>query len=392
MRDERAQHLLTAIAGAGLRGAPAPEPTAPGAEEWGRLFPRIRWERISGLALASVADGWLDLGGEQLDELLTFHREAMAWALTVERKLVGLADAFDAGGIRFAVLKGASVAHTAYPDPALRSFGDLDLLVRSEDYPRACALLGGLGHARKRPEPRPGFEMRFGKASVHVHPDDRIEVDLHRTLVLGPFGLWLRAEELLERSTTFALGGRAIPRLDDTAMLLNVAMHASLGFRPPRLAPLRDVFEVARNGRVEWGTLAAWASRWRLAAVLQHAFRTASERLGAPLPEEAAWFLRMPAPRRERRPLLGYVGDRRREGGIATGTIRAIPGIRGKAAYVFALAVPSREFLAARAGSANPSYLRRLTKPLGWARSRSLRQAAGGTGVKSTADRGGGSV
>jgi hypothetical protein len=24
---------------------------------------------------------------------------------------------------------------------------------------------------------------------VHVHPDDHIEVDLHRTLVLGPFGL-----------------------------------------------------------------------------------------------------------------------------------------------------------------------------------------------------------
>lgn len=386
MRDERIEHLVTAIAGAGLPTAQVPEATAPGDEEWTQLFSRIRWERVSGLALASVAGGWLDLGAEQLEELLTFHREAMAWALTVERKLVGLADAFDAGGIRFAVLKGASVAHTAYSDPGLRSFGDLDLLVRSEDYPRACALLGGLGHARKRPEPRPGFEMRFGKASVHVHPDDRIEVDLHRTLVLGPFGLWLRAEELLERSTTFALGGRAVPRLDDTAMLLNVAMHASLGFSPPRLAPLRDVFEVARNGRVEWDTLAAWASRWRLSAVLQHAFRTASERLGARLPEEARRFAEAPAPRRERRALLAYVEDRRRDGGIATGTIRAIPGIRGKAAYVFALAVPSREFLAARAKGANPSYLHRLTKPVGWARSRLAR-----AGARSGATGGGGS-
>ncbi|HEX6231075.1 MAG TPA: nucleotidyltransferase family protein, partial [Actinomycetota bacterium] len=344
MRDERTDSLVRSVAGFGLHGSPAPVPATVTDADGDRLFARLRWERITGLAVECAAEGWLGLGDGHLEALLRFHRDAMAWALSVERKLVGLADAFEEEGIRFAVLKGASVAHTAYEDPSLRSFCDLDLLVRSEEYPRACALLERLGHVRQRPEPRPGFEARFGKASVHEHPDDRVQVDLHRTLVLGPFGLWIRPEELLERGATFTLAGGPIPRLDDTGMMLNVAMHASLGWRPPRLAPLRDILEVARRGRVEWDVLAGWASRWRLAAVLEHAFGTASDTLGVPLPPEAGALIGTPTPRRERRALAAYVGELRREGGIPTSTIRAIPGLKGKAAYVWALAVPSREF------------------------------------------------
>ena len=148
----------------------------------------------------------------QLCSRSTVKRWRGAWS--VERKLVGLADAFDADDIGFAVLKGPSVAHTMYPESCLRSFADLDLLVSSTDYERACALLRRLGHVRHQPEPRPGFDVRFGKASVHKHPEDGIEVDLHRTLVVGPFGLWIRPEELLERREPFLLAGRKLSRLD----------------------------------------------------------------------------------------------------------------------------------------------------------------------------------
>ena len=237
MDDDRSDVLTRAIAGHGLPGVPEPEPTTVPDDVWQRLFSRIRAERISGLAVQSVVSGWLELSDEQATELLAAHRDSMTWCLSVERKLVGLAEAFDAEGIPFAVLKGASVAHTMYPDPSLRSFGDLDLLVSTTDYERACALLGRLGHVRQRPEPRPGFEVRFGKASVHKHPDDGIEVDLHRTLVLGPFGLWIDPDELLARREPFLLAGRKLDRLDDTAMLLNVAMHAALGARPPQARP-----------------------------------------------------------------------------------------------------------------------------------------------------------
>jgi hypothetical protein len=256
-----------------------------------------------------------------------------------------------------------------YADPCLRSFGDLDLLVSTADYERACALLGRLGHVRQRPEPRPGFEVRFGKASVHKHPDDDVEVDLHRTLVLGPFGLWIDPHELLARREPFLLGGRKLDRLDDTAMLLNVAMHASLGQRPIRLVPLRDVAQLLVAADVDWQLLARWARRWRLAPVLRHAFITTLTTLGVPIPLEASRFVEMRPSRSEARLLSRYTGSRRNEGGTSITTLRAIPGVHAKAAYARALAFPGRSFLEARSGTpGRASYLQRWSVPLRWGR------------------------
>ena len=339
-------------------------------------------ERLTGLATEAIATGLLRLPDRRVEELEGHHREAMLWALRVERRLLRVAAAMDGAGVPFVVLKGAALAHTVYPEPCLRSFADLDVLVGTRDWRRACEVLRDLGLRRRQPEPRRGFDERFGKASVHKG-EDGVEGDLHRTLVVGPFGLWLDPEELLSRTETFEVGGRTVLRLDDTGLLLNACMHASLGWWPPRLVPLRDVLQVARHGEVDWDVLARWAARWRLAAVLQHAFMTASETLGAPMPEDASAFMTASPPRTERRALAAYAGRRRQEGGTALGTMRAIPGLRRKAAYALALAFPSRAFLEARTGTGvRPSYWRRLKIPVGWARSKVA--APHGTAARST--------
>ena len=173
MSEERTDQLVRAIAGFGLAPEVITDPVALTPLEWDRVFDRVRAERITGLAVDTVAAGSLQLSEEQAADLYAAHRDAMAWCLLIERKLVGLVESFEMEGIAYAVLKGASIAHRCYPEPCLRSFCDLDLLVRTGDYERACALLERLGHRRRRPEPRPGFEVRFGKASVHQHPERR---------------------------------------------------------------------------------------------------------------------------------------------------------------------------------------------------------------------------
>jgi hypothetical protein len=371
MDDARLDGMLRAMAAQGLPGVADPRPVGVRDAEWGPLLGRVRQQRITGPAVQSVAAGWLELTDAQTEELLSAHRSAMTWSLAVERKLVGLSRTFEDAGIAHAVLKGPSVAHVAYPEPFLRSFADLDLLVATRDYERTCTMLGGTGHVRQLPEPRAGFEVRFGKASVHIDPEDGIEVDLHRTLVLGPFGLWIDPDELLERRRQLRLGGRTVPRLDDTAMLLSVVLHAALGWRIPRLVPLRDVLQVSADGSIDWDLLARWTRAWRLAAVMRYAFGAAADVLGAELPEAARPMLRISPTRAEERALAAYRGAARGHGGTARATIRAIPGLGAKAAYVAALTVPRREFLEARTASGRrPSYLRRFAVPVRWVRSR----------------------
>ena len=340
-------------------------PPAIAEEEWSRVLPLLESYRITGFAVAGVEAGWLELSTEQADGLLEAHRRAMLTPLAVERGLLEISGELETGGVEFVVLKGPALAHTVYPDPSWRFFGDLDLLVRGRDWRKAIAILERMGYRRNLPEPRAGFDERFGKASEFRRASG-IEVDLHRTLVVGPFGLWIEPDLLFDGTTELQLWDRALRRLNDTLLQLHACMHASLGWWPPLKVPVRDVVQVAYFGDVDWNRLADVAARWKLRAVVRYAFQVAADRLGVELPPGAGGALATPPNRREQRALLSYHAGRRSHGGHEISSIRAIRGPRAKAAYVRALMFPSREFLAARSGTRRPSYLSRWAIPIRW--------------------------
>lgn len=152
-------------------------------EQAPRFLEELLLQRLSGLAVAALQADALHLPKSDAQELHRLHRDVMMWALAVERTLLKTAEAFTDAAIDFIVLKGPVVAHTVYPDPSWRPFGDLDLLVRAADWKDACQILSGLGFKRKLPEPSPGFDERFGKAASHRNPSG-IEVDLDRKSIV----------------------------------------------------------------------------------------------------------------------------------------------------------------------------------------------------------------
>jgi hypothetical protein len=353
------------VAGFGLPGHDPSGAVSVSDTEWPIALDLIRSRHIAGLAVAGIEAGWLQLSDDQAADLLNVHRDAMLAPLSVERSLLTLAPAFEEAGVEFVVLKGPSLAHTVYPDPSWRYFGDLDLLVSARAWSSACAVLEGLGFPRDLPEPRRGFDERFGKASVYRSPSG-VEIDLHRTLVLGPFSQWVHSEELFQRTTTFLLGGRTFRRLDDTMLMLHACMHASLGWWPPLTVPLRDVLQVAHFGEIDWDGLGEQATRWKLRAVIRDAFQIAGSALRIPLPSHAQDLAASLTPtRKETSALQAYATDQRRGGWEARATLGAIRGLRPKARFILSLAFPSREFLSARAGSGPISYWRRLSSAFG---------------------------
>jgi GNAT superfamily N-acetyltransferase len=358
---------IRAVAAFGLSRGSGPDSISIDEEEGVAFERRLLMEKLTGFAIAAHDDGALALSDERFASVLERHRRAMASCLMIEDRLLQLDEHFRRAGIGYAVLKGPAVAHRAYPDPSLRGFGDLDVLVRGEAFPEACTVLGTMGFRRRLAEPRPGFDERFGKAAAHVHVDDSMEIDLHRTLALGPFGLWIDPGALLDRATTFELAGRRIPRLDDTDMLISVAMHAVLGW-PPRLLPYRDVVQVARSPDVDWPTLARHAGDWHLTAVMIRAFESASFTLGTEPVGGSTILESVPIRRSETRALASYDRRHRALGGTALSTLRAIPGVRNKAAYVRAVAFPQRAFMRDRYPTGtNRTYRHRLAIPAKWA-------------------------
>ena len=192
-----AHELVTAVAGYGL---PAAGPAGRGGHDhvlgpplvrpldarlpdgvWTALLAHCRSQRVTGFLALAVREGALPTRPDQAKEADTAHREAMSTVLVLERLLLDTADLLTGEGIAVRALKGSSVAHLDYPAPELRSFGDVDLLVRSEQFDDAVAALGRAGHRRRFPQPRPGFDRRFSKGTSFV-TDMGTEIDL---LVVG---------------------------------------------------------------------------------------------------------------------------------------------------------------------------------------------------------------
>lgn len=360
----RARALSLRIAAYGLDGDEEPIDVGDGA--WRQLLGHISTQRLSGVASAAAGSGVLRLTDPQAEELCGIHTADMTWTLALERSLLRIARAASEEGVDLIVLKGPALANDFYPDPSWRAFADIDLLVRTNDWRRACEVLDRLGFHRQRPEPRAGFDERFGKAAVHADYQG-LNVDLHRTLVLGSFGLWMHPEELFDRTVAFTLAGVPLRRLDDTAMLLHACVHAALGFQDPLLMPLRDLVQVASLANVDWDELEVWAARWKLSGVIGHAFETAERLLGFDQPAGVAGVRAIPIGRRERRALDLYTTGRRARGGTARSELWAVPGIRQKVDLLRAMLFPDPAFLAARTEEgARPSYVRRWSVPIRW--------------------------
>jgi hypothetical protein len=361
--------LARRIASLGLPGTSSWESTLEiPTDRWPGLLDLLTRQRLTGFAVAGVVDKAISLDPQGQSELFDAHRRAMVLVLGLERKLLQVTDSLVEAGVESVALKGAALAHTYYPSPTWRSYGDVDILVRSRDWRTACTVLSRLGFRRLLPEPRPGFDERFGKGATH-EDGEGFQVDLHRTLALGPFGLWLEPDRLFDHTMDLTIGERTLRRLDDSLSLLHVCMHASLGRREPLLMPLRDVLQIANSQRVDWFEFEDYSRRWRLNGPVSHALRTASAALDTELPNEAVRLASVPVRYLERRILTVYTSGRRDAGGTSVAALAAIHGAGAKAAYLRALLFPDREFLAARTGGRG-SYPRRWYVPVAWLRRR----------------------
>jgi hypothetical protein len=106
-------------------------------------------------------------------------------------------------GVDYMVVKGPALAHMVYPDPALRAFNDLDLVVRERDWSAMHRLLAGMGFEPEEDLPQPPpklvpqailYELKYWHREagllVEVHYDDLLNAGLASRDVEG---FWQRA-------------------------------------------------------------------------------------------------------------------------------------------------------------------------------------------------------
>jgi hypothetical protein len=317
--------LLCVIASSaiGVRHAPLESPLD--AENWDALVALVRAQRLEPQLASMVAGGTWPVSVDQAEDAAAAHAAAMATTLLLDRQLLDVARQFDADEVPFVVLKGSAAAHLDYPDPACRAYGDVDVLVPPHKIEEAERILRAGGGRRAFTEPRPGFDRRFGKGSSYRMPSG-LEVDIHRTLALGPFGLALDPIELAAGLTSFSMGGYELRALDRSRRFLHACYHAALGRSVPRLVPLVDVVMSAPRTEQEMRVAADLAHRWQADVVLDAAVAAAIRRLRWPAPPHVVRTIdEMPRSARQQRWLRGYRDERRSSALLSAAGVEAIP-------------------------------------------------------------------
>lgn len=334
--------LLAGVAGHQLAGAAPLPPTNIDDDAAAWLLDRARAERIVGLLDEAVATGVLTLSPAAARRIGDAAAEVAGGCLLVERHTLLVHATLADAGIAHRLLKGVSAAHRFGGRPHQRSFADVDLLVPGPELDRAVSVLESLGHVRTQPEWRPGFAARFGKSvTLRSRADNlgvAIEVDLHRTLASGPYGLTGDPAVLWQRpAATVAVGGVELPCLDPAAAFVHACVHAVTGQRAT-LASLRDVARLLSH--VETGDVDSVAATLGTTACVTAAVGRSIERLSlGPDPRRDAIATR-PIGRRDRAWLARYTAGAHRFRTLALTGVTAVPTVRGKLAYAWALARP----------------------------------------------------
>jgi hypothetical protein len=343
----QASELLTLIAAHGLPGPPPAWPGAPPSDgEWESLHRSLGAEKLTGFAVWALEDG-LVLTEPQATELVEAHAQGLVGCLHLDQFLLEVTDLLGRVDIVPWVLKGPSLARRIYPDPAVRLYGDVDLLISSADWDRALAALRRAGFHQVYGEPRPGWARQFAKGTV-LHTDPGWELDLHRTFVRGPFGLAVVLDDVLADPVTLDVGGRPLQALPLHTSFLHACFNAALGDVPPRLVAVRDVAQHLASGDVDTERVLVLARRWRAEAVVARAVGLIGDLLAAEGLPLQAWARSHGPGWWDRLAMVGYSGPRRTTSRESVLGLLAIRGVRARFDYAWPLLFPQSSYIEGR--------------------------------------------
>lgn len=193
----------------------------------------------SGGAFAAPAGGDLDASRQIL-----LKRTAVT--ATIRKQASQIVQAFAGSDLPATIIKGVDFADRLYGDPALRHFGDLDLLVGTSSLRQAEAVLAKLGYASVSSGMK--HDAGYGETSFRRDHRTSATVELHWDLVNSPKvrrGVSVRYEDL--QLLPPAGEEDCLPKPSPASLLLIACVHAAAGHAFDRLLLVCDICQAARQ-------------------------------------------------------------------------------------------------------------------------------------------------
>ena len=254
--------------------------------DWARLLVLAEAHGVAGHLTACLRSLDEDLVPAEIRQTLVDRQRAQNFfTLRLTAELFRILDRFSSEGIGALVVKGPVLAVQAYGDPAMRAYGDLDLLVRQRDIRRATELLSAAGFSPA--VPLSAIDAgRIPGQYLFSKPDSKLIVELHNDLTLRYFPRRLPIEEFFARQIRVRLDAREAPALSVEDELVLICIHGAKHFWE-RLMWIADVAAlVSRQTGIDWQRVADSAQAVEAERMLHTGLRLSSDLLKARLPHK----------------------------------------------------------------------------------------------------------
>ncbi len=247
-----------------LAGNPAGRET-----DWVGLAHLARRRSVSALLFWQLGQGQgrsgmrYDVPREVMDGLREDLYTAVARGALAERQLATVLGALGNAGVPAVVVKGAALG-TYYPDPALRLYSDIDIMIDRAQLEAAERVLNDLGY---RCLASKGWWLdRFHHLPPMASDNAAFLVELHWRLDYHEEKGLLPAEDLWARAVPWMVRGRPALRLETVDDALHVCRHAVVQHKVR--GAFRALVDLARVvdgwGTVEWEALVERSLSYRL--------------------------------------------------------------------------------------------------------------------------------
>lgn len=230
-------------------------------------------------------------GLEQLSATLAqdFANNAIYYEFVYPQQLKQIAAAYDEAGITLLLLKGYVLGKSIYNQPALRPYGDFDLLVHPDQLDEAEEQLVKLGYyADESQHPRAWYRQHHHHLAPYIHAE-WMPVEVHWDLSYNLYktAVQVDLEAVWAQSEPFMLEDVAARTLCAEHQLIYLCIHAvNIHLFSMGLKPLCDVGELLTQqaDQLDWQAVVQTSRAWGCARHVSLMLRLVGNIFELPLP------------------------------------------------------------------------------------------------------------
>ncbi len=222
--------------------------------------------------------------------------ESVAVSLLYDELLKEILVSFSEREIPLILLKGPSTAIEFYRPREVRPYGDLDILIREEDFERTRDLFLDSGFRVANPEGETIRKKYFNSVTFSKKLAREIEVDLHWETMLVSWNKqpFLSSEETWRDMRWLDSPGGKLPVLAPHRLILYLSIHLAFHHQLGRMLTLCDLDLIVQKfgTKIDWEEIVRESKAMRIRKAVYYSLRLAATLIETKVPGEVLGALK----------------------------------------------------------------------------------------------------